>query len=94
MKQWMANCRGCGKLIVWTKMKSGKAMPCDPEIIPFVSGADGEHGIETFITPDGETKRGYRHGSIQQAGKTENQLIGYVPHWATCPQMNQFKSKG
>ena len=90
----MANCRGCGKLIVWTKMKSGKAMPCDPEIIPFVSGADGEHGIETFITPDGETKRGYRHGSIQQAGKTENQLIGYVPHWATCPQMNKFKSKG
>ena len=89
MKQWMAYCRGCGKLIVWTKMKSGKPMPCDPEVIQFVNGADGKHGIETFITPDGETKRGYRNR--QQPGKSENQLIGYVPHWATCPARNQFK---
>ena len=48
MKQWMANCRGCGKLIVWTKMQSGRPMPCDPEIIRFTKG-----GTQAYVTPDG-----------------------------------------
>jgi hypothetical protein len=86
----MAYCKGCGKLIVWTRMQSGKALPCDPELIPFLAGP----GKDTFITPDGETMHGYRYGTISEAGKAENQKIGYVPHWATCQKMNQFKSKG
>ena len=83
MKQWMAYCKGCGKLIVWTKMQSGKAMPCDPEIIRFIP----DEGGEVFITPEGLTKHGKRVGIAES-------LMGYVPHWATCPKMSQFKGKG
>lgn len=83
----MANCRGCGKQIVWTRMQSGKAMPCDPEIIRIIPDVTGElQAKETFITPDGLTVKAVR--------EPDSRIIGYVPHWATCPQMNQFKSKG
>ena len=83
MEQWMANCKGCGRLIVWTKMKSGKKMPCDPEIIRFIP----DEGKEVFITPEGETKHGRRVGVVES-------LMGYVPHWSTCEKMKQFKAKG
>lgn len=83
----MANCRGCGKLIVWTRMQSGKAMPCDPEIIRIVPDVTGELGAkETFITPEGLTVKAVR--------AIDSNIIGYVPHWATCPKMNDFKGKG
>lgn len=87
MKQWMAYCKGCGKLIVWTKMQSGKAMPCDPEVIRITPDITGElHANETFITPEGMTVKAKRD--------PESDIIGYVPHWATCPKMSQFKGKG
>ena len=76
----MANCRGCGRLIVWTKMQSGKPMPCDPEIIRF-SPKDG--GPEVFVTPDGRTVYGLRDPQSEQ--------IGYISHFATCPMSKQFK---
>ena len=75
----MANCRGCGRLIVWTKMQSGKPMPCDPEIIRFIPG----EGSEMFVTPDGFLLQGKR----DQQSKT----IGYISHFATCPMSKQFK---
>ena len=79
MKQWMAYCKGCGKLIVWTKMQSGKSMPCDPEVIRFVPG----EGSEMFVTPDGLLLQGKRD--------PQSNIIGYIPHWATCPKANGFR---
>ena len=31
----MPRCRSCGAEIVWVEMQSGKAMPCDPALVPF-----------------------------------------------------------
>ncbi len=75
----MANCRGCGKLIVWTKMQSGKSMPCDPEVIRFVPG----EGSEMFVTPDGLLLQGKRD--------PQSNIIGYISHFATCPKANGFR---
>lgn len=78
MKQWMANCRGCGKLIVWTKMQSGRPMPCDPEIIRFSKG-----GTQAYVTPDGFV--------IHGTPKPDGELMGYISHFATCPKANGFR---
>ncbi|PIY95822.1 MAG: hypothetical protein COY66_05815 [Candidatus Kerfeldbacteria bacterium CG_4_10_14_0_8_um_filter_42_10] len=45
LKQTANCCRGCGLYIEWTKMKSGKFMPVEPELI-------------TVVTPEGETVKG------------------------------------
>lgn len=76
--QNFGSCRGCGKQIIWTRTPAGRNMPCDPELITFTAGK----GNETFITPDGQTKRGARSEEGEQ---------GYIPHWATCPNWKQFK---
>lgn len=70
-------CKGCGKQILWTRTSAGKNMPLDPYIIHFERG-----GKENFVTPSGETVRGTR---------SESGEIGYIPHWATCPQYKRFK---
>ena len=84
-------CRACKAPIIFIKTTAGKTMPCDAEAIPFYAGADGAHGIETFVTPDGQIKRGYRYGSISELGKTENQLVGYISHFATCTNPDFFR---
>ena len=71
-------CRGCGKQILWTTMLSGKAMPCDPEVIMFEPGGD-----ELFVTPKGMTVKGTRCSGGQN--------IGYISHFATCQKSNRFK---
>lgn len=42
----MSRCKSCNREIVWIKMKSGKAMPCDPDKV-------------VVVTEDGETVTGY-----------------------------------
>lgn len=78
----MSRCRGCGAEIEWLRMKSGKAMPVDPEPV-FVQ----EGGNRVFITDEGETITGT--AAEENTGK-----VGFVPHWATCPAAGQFRRGG
>lgn len=79
--QRLGICRGCGKQIIWTQTVKGKSMPCDPEIIDFEPGG----GPETFVTPDGKVMRGKRAKS--------GGMVGYISHFATCPQRDQFRKE-
>lgn len=76
----MNKCKGCGAEILWIKMKSGKAMPVDPEPCRF---SKWEENPDTFITKDGETVKGIP-GVI---------CTGYIPHWATCPAAGNFRKR-
>lgn len=84
----MAICRSCGAEIIWIKMKgSGKAMPCDARKISFdllLPGAKGE-GVMTLVEPEGVIARG-----IFNPG---GEKIGYLSHFATCPNANQHRRK-
>lgn len=71
-------CRGCGAQILWVVTQKGKAMPCNPYVICFTPCG----GPETFVTPDGKVVRGKR--------STDGE-IGYISHFATCPQAKRFK---
>lgn len=39
MADLTAKCKSCQRPIVWVKMVSGKAMPCDPPIITVITDA-------------------------------------------------------
>ena len=65
-------CRYCGREIVFVARKSGKKMPCDPELIPFWWEPIGE---ETFVTQHGEMVRGTRDGAAEEITD-----VGYIPH--------------
>ena len=81
----MVKCRGCGAEIIWIKMKSGKAMPCDPQKIPYKTLVpDSSKGI-TLVRPDGRLAVGeYDAGSEQ---------YGYISHFATCPSAKTFRKE-
>lgn len=83
----MSTCRGCGATIEWIRMKSGKAMPVDPEPV-FVE----EGGSQVFVTDEGDTITGRQVWPTTQEEKARL-TVAYVPHWATCPEARQFRRR-
>lgn len=69
-------CKGCGKRIVWVKMKSGKNMPCDCSIVNYQK-IDG--GREKIVTQEGDVVSG-----ITNVSPEESDGLGYISHFATC----------
>lgn len=82
----MAKCKSCGATIIWVGMQSGKSMPCDARQVAYWEDKKGE---ATIITPNGETVR-----ATLQAQRTPPTGVGFIPHWATCPQAQNFKKRG
>lgn len=81
----MARCKGCGAEIRWLKLPSGKSMPVNPELIPYWKDPKGDRKV---MTPNGEVI------TCTCTGKPgEETGVGYVPHWATCPEEKQFRKK-
>lgn len=83
----MSTCRGCGATIEWIRMKSGKAMPVDPEPV-FVE----EGGSQVFVTDEGDTITG-RPINPEPTEDKASLAVAFVPHWATCPEAGQFRRK-
>ena len=82
----MARCKACGASIVWIATQAGKNMPCNAEQVTYWKDTRGK---DTIITPNGETARANLQGDLERATG-----IGYIPHWATCPQATNFKRRG
>lgn len=83
----MSTCRGCGATIEWVRMKSGKAMPVDPEPV-FVE----EEGSQVFVTDEGDTITGWRAWP-QTPEEKARMTVAYIPHWSTCPEARQFRRR-
>ena len=79
----MAKCKSCNEEIIWIKMGSGKSMPCNADAVSYWKNPKGK---ATIITPNGETYRADLEGDLDKATG-----IGYIPHWATCPQAKNFR---
>lgn len=72
-----AQCRSCGKEIVWTETEKGKRMPVDVE----------PSHLGTFsLVPDGEVIRAF----WAKPG-TDSDLR--VSHFVTCPDADKFRRK-
>jgi hypothetical protein len=88
-----ATCKGCGAPIVWITMHyTGKAMPCDPEVI--VERLDETAGTAarnvTLVTEGGLVVTGRRVEDLH-AGIEVRAVAGRVPHWSSCPEAKTFK---
>lgn len=82
----MNKCKSCGAEIIWIKMKSGRAMPCDPDPVHFSIDKEHHRGNVVLVTPDGMTGRFTEDPSSDK--------IGYISHFATCPNANQHRKRG
>jgi hypothetical protein len=91
-------CRACGAPLAWVRMEAtGKAMPCDPEILRvwLIADVDAEPAgvagqpVVTLVTEDGLTARGI----VAPTALTPfaAQWSGMVPHWVTCPDGARFR---
>lgn len=74
------SCRACGAPIKFVKTPAEKWLPVDPDQI---SSDDLELG-EKYVSLAGEVV-------TQQKGAPSS--TGYIPHWATCPNAEQFRKR-
>ena len=81
----MATCKACGAKIIWIGMLGGKSMPCDPEPMTYWEKAKAKDKV---VTQNGMVLSCVFEGDIQKATG-----IGYIPHWATCPNADKFRRK-
>lgn len=81
----MGTRRGCGASIRWIRTLGGKSMPCDPEAKTYWQSPTGLHKI---VTPNGEVVNASLEGDPQIATG-----IGYISHFATCPQAGKFRKR-
>ena len=72
-------CANCGGRILWVRTKAGKNMPVDPELISYRRPVPGEKATDKIVTPVGEVV------SVIQADSREAEGVGYISHFATCP---------
>lgn len=79
----MATCRGCGAAIIWIRTPGGKSIPCDPEQIVYRKQVGG--GIK-IVTPNGEVL-----SAELKSNPNEADGIGYIAHFATCPEARRFR---
>jgi len=93
----MARCKSCGAEIRWIRMESGKLMPVDPGQNRYdcmiIEGGPGEpDNIETCVTGDGKVYRGVIMNDPDDPNYPDT-VIGYRPHWATCPHADQHRRR-
>ena len=78
-------CRACGKMILFIKTAAGKTMPVDSQPVRFRKD-DSAKGL--FVLQDGSTAHG-ESCSIWKAN-----AVGYISHFATCPNADDFRKTG
>ena len=72
-------CRSCGQQVIWIKTVAGKNMPCNPQLVTYRQG----NGREKIVTPNGEV----HSAEIVESGTPNATGIGYISHFATCPNV-------
>ena len=76
-------CRACGAEIGFIKSVGGKSIPVDAAEVTYWQNANGSKKI---VTPNGEVVSADLEGDPQKATG-----IGYVSHFATCPEADKFR---
>ena len=75
-------CRACGSMIGFIKTVAGKTMPVDEKSMYVVPSKEGT----PFVLADGSVISGLA------ASKDEpGAVIGYISHFATCPEADKFR---
>lgn len=79
-----AECRYCGKPIIWIRSPKGHLIPCDPEEVPYKL-----LGKQKIVTKDGEVVAAEIVSDVAEADG-----FGYIAHFANCPTYRKAKKHG
>ena len=71
-------CRSCGQQVIWIKTVAGKNMSCNPQLVTYRQG----DGKEKIVTP-----------KLVGAGTQDATGVGYISHFATCPNAARHRKK-
>lgn len=80
----MSKCKYCGGKIEWVKTLSGRMMPCDPKIIPYIFISSSN---EKIVTMEG----GVLNCVTANVQPYEATGFGRKPHFATCKNYQKPK---
>lgn len=81
----VSRCRACGAEISFIKTKAGKTMPVDCASQYFHPDPAGS---QLYVLIDGTTCRGEQ---LPMGTIDPDQKIGFVSHFATCPEADKFR---
>lgn len=70
---------------MWIRTPAGKSMPCDVHPITYKAQSKAKDKI---VTLNGEVI-----SCIIAPADNYATGIGYIPHWATCPNADKFRRK-
>ena len=79
-------CASCGRMIIWIRTPAGKNMPCDTEIVTYRKQKGGK---EKIVTLNGEVNS----GEIVDTRAMDATGIGYISHFATCPNASKHRKR-
>lgn len=83
----MSACKACMAAIIWIKTPAGKSIPCDATPRYYIEKP--RVGSKKIVTWNGQVLScEYTEDPVKATG------VGYVPHWATCPYADRFKTGG
>ncbi len=75
----IGKCRDCGKEIYWQKLRNGKPMPCDTELVGVYAG-EPEAIRSLRMAASSKERRQKENGHGYLLG------FGRIPHFDTCPK--------
>lgn len=81
----VGRCKGCGQEIYWLQTRAGKSMPCDTDPVAYWAKPKAQGKV---VLANGEVVSCVFTGNIDKSTG-----IGYIPHFATCPQADRFRRK-
>lgn len=81
----MAKCKSCGNPLIWVQLKSGKMHPCDPALVQFWANPNARGSV---VTQQGEVVHCDFDGPLEEMTD-----VGYISHFATCPNAAQHRRR-
>lgn len=82
----MSVCRGCNADIIWAVTAGNKSIPLDA-----VPNPEGNVALTGNIIDGAGGRRGPECRVIGPPGMFEDGVIRFMPHHATCPQVDDFR---
>ncbi len=82
----MAKCKACGAEIRFIATSERKYIPCDTEPMYY---RENSTGTKRIVTPNGMVLR----CEYEDKPNNETTGVGYMPHWANCPEADSFRRR-
>ena len=81
----LGKCKSCGQRIRFVRMRSGKSMPVNEQLVNYKLE---DKGKDKIVTPKGDVV-----SCISGVDVSEADGYGYISHFATCPNAQKHRKR-